>query len=188
MHIRLLRLCLLVFAAFLGACSSGNIGPERDANDPSNSLVFAYVDMDEAPTKVQGASLKPQGQEGYWQMGVIDHGDGQILIQSYLPPGSYQFASLRGSGFFAGNNVYQFPTYGRNETAVRIQKPGIYFMGSYRYRKVKTGFFEGSKFAFERVSTPAELELLQRLQGEDWVKGTQWEARLRNRIAELGRK
>jgi hypothetical protein len=188
MNIRLLRLCLLALAVFLSACGSGNIGPERDANDPTNSLVFAYVDMDEAPTKVHGASLKPQGQEGYWQMGVIDHKDGQLLIQSYLPSGSYQLASLRGSGFFAGNNVYQFPTYGSNETAVRIQKPGIYFMGAYRYHKVKTGFFEGGKFDFERVNTPTELELLQRLQQEDWVKGTQWEARLRNRIAELRRK
>lgn len=188
MNHRFFRLCLLLVAVLLTACGSRSIGPERDANDPGNSLVFAYVDMDEAPTKVHGAALKPQGEEGYWQMGVIDHQDGQLLIQSYLPPGSYQLASLRGSGFFAGNNVYQFPTYGRNETAVRIQKPGIYFMGAYRYRKVKTGFFEGGKFDFERINSPTELELLQRIQQEDWAKGTQWEARLRNRIAELRRK
>lgn len=181
-------LCLLGLSLLLCACGSGNIGPERNVNDPTNSLVFGYVDMDEAPTQVDSAWLKPQGQEGYWQMGVIKHKPGQVFFQSYLPPGSYQLSSMRGSGFFAGNNIYSFPTYGRNQTAVRIQKPGIYFLGSYRYRKVKTGFFEGGKFEFERVDAPGELELLQRVQQEDWVKGTQWEARIRNRMAELGKK
>ncbi len=71
---------------------------------------------------------------------------------------------------------------------MRIQKPGIYFMGAYRYTKVKTGFFEGNKFAIERVKSPSEAELLQRIQKEDWVKGTQWEARIRNRLSELGKK
>lgn len=183
---RIRRWSLLLLAILLASCGSRSIGPERDINDPSNSLVFAYVDMSEAPTKIDGASLKPQGEEGYWSMGVAS--DGQLLTQSYLPPGSYQLDSLRGSGFFAGNNVYRFPTYGRNETALRIQKPGIYFMGSFRYVKVKTGVFEASKFAVERVKAPSELELLQRIQKEDWVKGTQWEARIRNRIAELGKK
>ena len=179
-------LCALFAAALLTACGSSSIGPGRDINDPTNSLVFAYVDMSEAPTKIDGASLKPQGEEGYWHMNVAE--DGQLLSQPYLPPGSYQLSQLEGSGFFAGNNVYRFPAYGRNETAVRIQKPGIYFLGSYRYAKVKTGFFEGGKFAIERTNKPSELELLQRLEKEDWVKGTQWEARIRNRMAELRKK
>ncbi len=180
---RVRRLLVLASAAWLTACGSGAIGPERNINDPTNSLVFAYVDMSDAPTKIDGASLKPQGEEGYWHMNVAK--DGQLLTQPYLPPGAYQIATLEGSGFFAGNNVYRFPTYGRNETAVRIQKPGIYFMGAYRYVKVKTGVFEAGKFAIQRVKSPSELDLLQRVQKEDWVKGTQWEARLRNRIAEL---
>ncbi len=183
---RFRHLILLVSTALLVACGSGAIGPERDINDPGNSLVYAYVDMSEAPTRIDGASLKPQGEEGYWHMNVAK--DGQLLSQPYLPPGAYQIATLEGSGFFAGNNVYSFPTYGRNQTAVRIQKPGIYFMGAYRYAKVKTGMFEGGKFAIERVNSPSEVELLQRLQKEEWVKGTQWEARIRNRITELGRK
>lgn len=177
---------LLALTLLLAACGSSSIGPERDINDPTNSLVFAYVDMSEAPTKIDGASLKPQGEEGYWHMNVAK--DGQLLSQPYLPPGSYQLSQLEGSGFFAGNNVYRFPAYGRNETSVRIQKPGIYFLGSFRYAKVKTGFFEESKFAIQRTNQPSELELLQRLEKESWVKGTQWEARIRSRIAELRKK
>lgn len=177
------RWSLVLLALMLASCGSNSIGPERDINDPTSSLVFAYVDMSEAPTKINGASLKPQGEEGYWHMNVAK--DGQLLTQQHLPPGAYQITTLEGSGFLAGDNVYRFPTYGRNETAVRIQKPGIYFMGAYRYVKVKTGMFEGGKFAIERVKSPSELELLQRVQKESWVKGTQWEARIRNRIAEL---
>lgn len=177
------RLFLLATLVLLAGCGSSSIGPKRDINDPSSSLVFAYVDMTEAPTKINGASLKPQGEEGFWNMTVAD--DGQLISQAYLPLGSYQLATLRGSGFFAGDNVYRFPAYGRNETALRIQKPGVYFMGSFRYAKVKTGFFEGGKFMIEKVQSPTELELLQRLQKEDWVKGTQWEARIRSRMQEL---
>lgn len=180
---RIRRLLLLAMLLTLAACGSSSIGPKRDINDPSNSLVFAFVDMSEAPTKIDSAHLKPQGEEGYWRMSVAD--DGQLISQAYLPPGAYQLATLRGSGFFAGENVYRFPEYGRNQTALRIQKPGVYFMGSFRYAKVKTGFFEGGKFMIEKVQSPTESELLQRLQKEDWVKGTQWEARIRNRLQEL---
>ncbi len=172
-----LRLCGLLLLAGLAGCGSDGIGPRRDINDPSNSLVFAYIDMTGAPSKkVYAASLKPQGEEGYWHMNVAD--DGRLLSQAFLPPGSYQLARLEGP-----NHFYDFPLYGRNQTAIRIEKPGIYFLGAYRYVRLKSGQFD-----IERVNAPSELELLQRLQEFDWLKGTQWEARLRDRLAELRRK
>ncbi|HEX7965397.1 MAG TPA: hypothetical protein VF651_06740 [Gammaproteobacteria bacterium] len=171
--------CLAMLS--LAGCASNSIGPERDINDPTNSLVFAYVDMGDAPTELESASLKPQGEEGYWTMGVEDG----LMSQQYLPPGSYQLASLSGSSFLHGAVVYNFPAYGRNEASVRIQKPGIYFLGSFKYKDVETGMFEAGKFDIERVKSPTELELLGRLLKQDWVKGTQWEARIRARMAEL---
>ena len=47
------------------------------------------------------------------------------------------------------------------ETTARIEKPGIYFLGAYKYKSVSTGMFEQSKFAIERVSSPSEGELLR---------------------------
>jgi hypothetical protein len=167
--------------AFLSACASGQIGPTRDVDDPGNSLVFAYVDMGDAPTSVDSASLKPQGEEGFWTMGIEDG----LMFQEYLPPGSYQLASLEGSSFLHGDVVYSFPLYGRNEASVAIQKPGIYFLGSFKYKEVKTGFFEQGKFDIERVDSPTEVELLNRMLKQKWVKGTQWEARIRARLAAL---
>jgi hypothetical protein len=166
---------------FLAGCASDAIGPERDLNDPTNSLVFAYIDMSDAPTGVEDASLKPQGEEGYWHLGVDDG----LLYQAHLPAGSYQLATLSGSSFFKGEVDYNFPVYGQNESAVRIQKPGIYFLGSFKYQEVKTGIFEKGKFDIERADTPTELELLNKLMQLKWVKGSQWEKRIQARIAEL---
>jgi hypothetical protein len=69
---------------------------------------------------------------------------------------------------------------------VRISKPGIYFLGSYKYQQVKTGFFEGSKFDIERVDSPTEAELLQRILDEDKeIKGSAWEEKIRQRLARI---
>lgn len=183
--IRQARFASLLFAgALLAGCASDTIGPERDLNDPTNSLVFVYVDMADAPTGIDDATLKPQGEEGYWHL-VVEDG---LMYQRYLPNGSYQFSRLAGSSFLHGEVLYDFPVYGQNASAIRIQKPGIYFLGSFKYKEVKTGFFEQAKFDIERVDSPTELELLNRLLKEDWVKGSQWDARIRARIAELGKK
>jgi outer membrane biogenesis lipoprotein LolB len=40
----------LIASALLTGC--GSSGPKRDINDPTNSLVFGYIDMDDAPTGV----------------------------------------------------------------------------------------------------------------------------------------
>jgi hypothetical protein len=172
---------LVVLFSLLSACA-GSIGPKRDINDRTNSLVFAYIDMRDAPTEVDNASLKPQGEEGYWHMSVEDG----LMYQQYLPPGSYQLATLSGSGLFKGSYRYSFPIYGRNQSAIRIQRPGIYYLGSFRYKGIKTGMFDADgKFDIERVDSPTEVELLQRILNQEWVTGSQYEERIRNRLAEL---
>ena len=95
-------------ALLLAGCASNTIGPERDLNDPTNSLVFTYMDMQDVPTGIDDASLKPQGEEGYWHMGTDDG----LVFQQYLPNGSYQLATLEGSSFLHGDVVCNFPAYG----------------------------------------------------------------------------
>lgn len=175
----------LTTVAVLGLVAAcGSSGPQRDINDASNSLVFGYIDMGEAPTKISGATIMqvaPPTDKPYWGMGVRNG----LLYNYHLPPGSYQIASITGSSFWRGDYRYNFPRQG-NEQAVRIGKPGIYFLGSYRYKGVKTGFFEGGKFDIERVNTPTEAELLRRILEEDSaVKGSAWEAKIRQRLSQL---
>ncbi|MDH4324579.1 MAG: hypothetical protein OEW90_10620 [Betaproteobacteria bacterium] len=171
----------LAALALLAGCAGSGHG--RDINDPGNSLVFGYVDMSDAPTRVNGASIMqvaPPTDKPYWGTDVRDG----LFYSYYLPPGSYKLASLSGSSFWKGDYRYNFPRQGA-DTAVRIAKPGIYFLGAYKYKDVKTGFFEAGKFNMERVNTPTEAELLRRILEDGEIKGSAWEAKIRARLAQL---
>lgn len=172
----------LLALGFLVSCATGGHG--RGINDSSNSLVFGYVDMGDAPTKIQGASImqvSPPTDKPYWGTDVRDG----LFYTYYLPPGSYKLASLSGSSFWRGNYRYNFPRQG-GEQGVRITQPGIYFLGSYKYKPMKSGFFEPGKFAIERVDSPTEAELLQKILDEDKeIKGSAWEEKIRRRLAQL---
>ena len=177
---------LLVSAlTLLAGCAGGGHG--RDINDPSNSLVFGFVDMSEAPTKVSGAQIMqvaPPTDKPYWGTDVRDG----LFYTYYLPQGSYKLATLHGSSFLRGEYQYNFPRQGGGDTAVRIDKPGIYFLGAYKYQNVRTGMFEQAKFEMKRVSNPGEAELLQRLLETDAeLKKSVWADKIRERIARLKR-
>lgn len=172
----------LLAAALLTGCAFSGGG--RSIDDPTSSLVFGYMDMEEAPTSMDYVKLQqvaPRAEAGFWDMGTDDG----IMFNQYVPPGSFKVAHFGGSSFLMGEHRYSFPTYGRNATAVTIEEPGIYFIGAYAYQDVDTGFFEAGKFSIEPTNNPSEKDLLQTLLAMDWVKGTQWEARIKNRLAEL---
>jgi hypothetical protein len=149
-----------------------------------NSLVFGYIDMEGAPTGVNAASImqvSPPSETPYWALAV----NKGLFVNAFLPPGSYQLSSFSGSGFFAGPHEYIMPRQG-NETSLRIVKPGIYFLGSYKYEKVKTGMFERGKFAIERTNTPTEAELLKRvLDDSEGIRNSAWANKIRARLAQL---
>ena len=180
---RLGMLLVVVAVTALAGCAGGGHG--RDINDPSNSLVFGFVDMSDAPTKVSGAQIMqvaPPTEKPYWGTDVKEG----LFYTYYLPPGSYRLATLHGSSFLGGEHQYNSPRQGGGETTARIEKPGIYFLGAYKYQKVKTGMFEQSKFGIERVSKPTEAELLQRLLDTDAeVKKSAWADKIRQRLARL---
>ena len=173
---------LAIAVSFLAGCAGGGHG--RDINDPSNSLVFGYVDMADAPTKISGAQIMqvaPPTDKPYWGTDVRDG----MFYTYYLPPGSYKLATLHGSSFLKGEYRYSFPRQG-GEQGVRIDKPGIYFLGAYKYQNVRTGMFEQAKFDIARVKTPTEAELLQRMLDTDpELKKSVWADKIRQRIARL---
>jgi hypothetical protein len=182
---RFVSLFVAAALAALAGCAGGGHG--RNIDDPSNSLVFGYVDMTDAPTKVSGVQIQqvaPPAEKPYWGTDVRDG----LFYTYYLPPGSYRLATLHGSSFLRGEYQYNFPRQGGGATTVRIDKPGIYFLGAYKYKDVKTGFFEQGKFDIERVGSPSEAELLQRiLERDPEIKGSAWVDKIRQRIARLKR-
>jgi hypothetical protein len=111
--------------------------------------------MKDAPTKVQWVALKQYGGKdvGSYQLAVEDG----LFFHVGVEPGSYQVDKFGGSGFLRGDYVYNFGGQGRNSTAIRIHKPGIYFLGAHRYVK------HSGKFDMVPAQTPSEKEVLQRL-------------------------
>jgi hypothetical protein len=193
---------LLVFALFALAISPGNAnkGSPIRIDNPDNSLVFGYIDMSEAPTKVQGAwmqQLSPPTDEPYWSMGI----EKGLFYNTFIQPGTYQLSKFAGSGFMAGAHEYHFPRQGRNQTAVIIDEPGIYFIGAFKYVKAKRGgMFKRAKFSIEPISEPDEAELLRRIledemkiqKSKDYkgprkvkIEDTVWADAIRVRLEEL---
>jgi hypothetical protein len=167
----------LAALGLLAGCAVG--GHDRSTDDPGNSLVFGYIDMAEAPTTISGASIVqvgPSSNEPSWDANARNG-----LFYTYdVPPGSYQLASVSGSDLRKVNYEYDLPQQDLEQA--RITQPGIYFLGSYRY--VNTG--EAGGFEVERMDTPTEAQLLQRILEEDrTVKGSAWEARIRERLSQL---
>jgi len=169
-------------------------------DNPENSLVFGYIDMSDAPTKVKGAWLEqisPPTESPYWSMGI----EKGLFYNTFIQPGSYQLSSFSGSSFAKGSYEYNFSRQGQSKARVRIKNPGIYYLGSFKYVRVqKKGMFKRGKFSIERVSEPSEAELLRRIlsvtmkiqkaknyKGPKKIKieDTRWAELIRARLREL---
>jgi hypothetical protein len=174
---------VLMTLGLLSGCAG--MGHGRDIDDPTNSLVFGYIDMDEARTGIGGAwilQVTPPSDSPDWYA-EVKRG---IFRTGYLPPGTYQVSSFYGSSLIFGSYEYGFPRQGRNPTTVRITKPGIYFMGSYKYKKAYPGLLQHGSFKIEMLNKPGERELLRRLLEDSAIRNSRWGGKVRARIKELG--
>jgi hypothetical protein len=152
----------VALACVLAGCASGG---SVDSKDETLSLVYGYFDMKDAPTKVEWVSLKQydlQGkQEGAYQINAKDG----LFFHIGIEPGSYQVDKFGGGGGFLSTPVeYNFGGKGRNATAVRVQKPGVYFVGVHKYvDRPGKGFFSADKFEMQPAKAPSEKELLRQV-------------------------
>jgi hypothetical protein len=156
---KFLRSLALLAVGLLAAC--GGTAPVA-SDDETLSLVFGYFDMGDAPTKVNWVGLKQYGGKdaGTYSLAVNDG----LFFHVGIEPGSYQVDKFGGSAFLRGDYVYNFGSKGRNTTAIRIQKPGVYFLGAHRYvNHAGKGFFAPDKFDMEPAKSPSEKDLLQRV-------------------------
>jgi hypothetical protein len=153
-----LRFLIFLTSVVLAGCAGRSPVP---ASDETLSLVYGYFDMKEAPTKVQWVGLKQYGgTAGTYTLAVEDG----LFFHVGIEPGSYQVDKFGGSGFLRGDYVYNFGGKGRNTTAIRIQKPGVYFLGAHRYVKhAGKGVFTPDSFNMVAAKAPTEKEILQRL-------------------------
>ena len=159
-----------------------------DPNDAHLSLVYGYIDMDDAPSSLGWVWIKLYDGQNKGYAAVTRKG---LFFHVGVEPGPYQVERFGRHTTFWSNTeyTYDFGTRGRNETAIRIDKPGVYFMGAYKYVDIPTGWFQQDKFKVERTQTPSERELLTRLVAvlqEDYPQYVRQIAMVRQPRARLG--
>lgn len=169
----------------LGACATGT---PVDPADMSRSLVYGYIDIEEAPAPLDWIYImRYDGSES----GYNPHINDGMFYHLGVVPGPYQIDSFGGFSFLRNAHyTFNFGGSGRNGSATRIDGPGAYFLGSHRYVDVDTGWFEEAKFEIEPARNgPSEREILtwvlRHLESEN-SEYTHQIGMVRRRLAELG--
>src|SRR5579872_3008902 len=124
---------------FLGACGGGLSRQMEDPKDPDASLVYGYIDMTDGPCWLEWFNMhqiQPKVEKPYVNF-RIDEG---VFYAEYVPPGSFQLHELGGSGTFPhGNTSYNF-MFPKQGQGLRIEKPGLYYLGSFKMKDIGNFF------------------------------------------------
>lgn len=159
---------------------------KEEPEQPDLSIVFGYFDMEDAPVNVKWVQMKrlrPKTDKPYYGFWV----DKGLFYRASVPPGTYKFTSFGGhSNLKNASYTFDFPDQGRGDMDRVIKKQGVYFVGAYRYNKIKkTGMFRPGKFDLEPANSPTERELLLKLL--EYAKHPAWKRLIDQRLKELSR-
>ena len=162
----------LVALALVG-CGGGNPYMDDDGGGPNRSLIYGYIDMKEAPAKLQWVSMKqlrPRTDKPYYSFWVRDG----AFYTNNVVPGVYKFHSFGGfNGWSNTKWTFSFPS-----------QPGMYYVGSWKYKKIKTGVFKPNKFDLVPDKSHSEKEILQTML--KWTKHPKWKKMIEHRLHQLG--
>ncbi len=173
-----------LLALLLAGCATSD---PVDPKDQSLSLVYGYIDMADAPSSLGWVNIKLYDGKN---TGYLVSGHKGLFFHIGVEPGPYQVERFgRDAGFFSNTDyTYNFGTRGRNESAIKVDKPGVYFMGAYKFIDVPTGWFQQDKFRMERTKTPTERELLTKVLAilqDDYPEYPRQIAMVKQRLAQL---
>lgn len=168
----------------LAACASYD---PVDPNDPTRSVVYGYIDMEDAPSSVEWVFIMDYNSDEEGYRTAVEDG---IFYHVGIARGPHQVDTFGRYQTWWSNTsyTYEFGSGGRNETAVRIERPGAYFMGAYKYVSVDTGWFEQGKFEMKKINRPSEREILatvlERMEADnpDYIRQI---GKVRRRLAQL---
>lgn len=163
------RLAGIVLALLLAGCASGT--RITDFND--RSLGYGWLNIKEVDANrlhaVDIYQFRPQTAEPYYPTAVKEFRNGYLYYTMALPNGSHKTYSAAGQrclGILCSNTTYKysFGKQGDEVGAVVIRSPGVYHLGSYRLKEVKTGMFEQGKFeVLPATDAPSRRELLEEI-------------------------
>ena len=163
------RLTLLFSVLLLSACSTGT--QIKEFSD--RSVGYGWLDIKDVDANrlhsVDIYQFRPQTAEPYYPARIIKFKDGFLYYSMVLPNGSHKTVSAAGQsclGIICSNTIYEysFGKQGDDVGAVVINSPGVYSLGAYKLKKVKTGFFEPGKFGVEPAKdAPSKREMLEEI-------------------------
>ena len=163
------RLAIVLSVTLLAACATGT----QIKDFGNRSLGYGWLDIKEVDANRLHAvtiyQFRPVTDEPYYPTTVKAFKNGYLYYSMVLPNGAHKTVSASGQrclGFLCSNTIYtySFGKQGDEVGAIVIKSPGVYNMGSYKLRDVKTGFFEQGKFdAIPAVNAPSRRELLEEI-------------------------
>lgn len=163
------RLALLLVAAVLAGCASTT----RITDFTDRSVGYGWLDIKEVDAnRLHAVSIyqfRPRTDTPYYAAAVKELKGGWLYYTIALPNGSHKTESAAGQrclGILCSNTRYQysFGKQGDEVGAIVIKSPGVYHMGSYRLKEVKTGLFEQGKFeVVPATQGPSRREMLEEI-------------------------
>lgn len=160
---------LISIVLLMGGCASG----PRITDFTDRSVGYGWLNIkDVAVNQLHNVTVYqyiPRTVEPYFGTTLKAFKGGYLYYTMALPVGSHKTYSAAGQrclGFLCGNTIYKysFGKQGNDAGAVVIKSPGVYHMGSYDLKEVKTGFFEQGKFdAVPAANGPSKRELLEEI-------------------------
>jgi len=186
-------LLVLLLLGALSFSSCTYVGGSREKLEPKigrdstekGSLVFGYIDMKDAQPDLEWILLNrvEVGKEATSYPLRVKDG---IFFLENLPQGSYFLSEFggRATNFFSAGALIVFRPYfyrvgvDAKEHRFKIESPGVYYLGTWKFKVVKGGFFERDKFDLDSAKEPGQKALVVSLL--EVAKGTPWESKLRN--------
>lgn len=179
-------LVLVLVAASLSACAftSSNCRTLTNIREGNGSLVYGYLDLGKAGRKVNWINLyqaKPESDKPYWYACYDRQKNKSMFWWTNVPNGSYRLYKFK-----SGNTIFSFPQFGPGHK-LRLKKPGIYYIGSYKVinTKKKSVILPqlGGTFEVEMLKKPGAKDLLLKLQ--PMGAGTKWEKPIAKKLKRL---
>lgn len=159
---------LMACALLLSGCASRG-EPVSDFSE--RSVGYGWLNLKEVDAnRLHAVSVyqhRPQTATPYWDTAVRKFKDGYLYYSIALTNGAFKTYEATGQsclGIICSNTTYtySFGRQGDEVGAVIIKTPGVYHLGSYDLKDVKTGFFEQGKFATAHAkNAPSKRELLE---------------------------
>lgn len=186
---KVIVLGLIILVA--GCASSG----DSYITDYSNrSVAYGWLDVSDVDgNHMYDGAIKqftPPTDKPYWTV-ATDEFEGGFLFYHYgLPNGAFKldYVKMQSCLLFMCSNTYYTYDFGSQGSVatVKMNKPGVYYLGSYKLTEVDTGWFQPGKFNIAPANKgPTQKQMLEYLLKDSPSEDPVVAKRLNNSLGKL---